>query len=56
MFALAAAVLFVIAAVRVPGDWPWETWLLLGLAAWSLHQAWPWSLPAPTWYRRPPGT
>lgn len=48
MFAIAAAVLFVIAAFNLPGDLtsqPWF-WGFLGFAAISLHLAWDIAIPA----------
>jgi peptidoglycan/LPS O-acetylase OafA/YrhL len=40
MLALVSAVLFVIGAFAADDnklfDWPWQVWLLLGLAAWVL--------------------
>jgi hypothetical protein len=44
MFALAAAVLFVIAAFTLSTSQPWF-WGFLGLAAWALHSVFAIALP-----------
>lgn len=45
MFAIAAAILFLVGAVKVGGD-SWVFWLLLGLMALSIHFAYDTGLPA----------
>ncbi len=49
MLAFLAAALFVVGAFAADGNalfgWPTLTWLLLGLAAWVLHGAYPIAVP-----------
>lgn len=49
MLAILAAALFVIGAFAADGHallgWPALTWLLIGLAAWVLHGAYPLAIP-----------
>ena len=51
MLALVSAALFIIGSIAADGhdpfglSWPALTWLLLGLAAWMLHGAYPVAIP-----------